>query len=1135
MKFLLLKLIRMASKSLFYGIMVQCFLYSMIWASEGNAQSESLDKTYIRIKQKEVTVKQLLTEVEKSTNFHFVYTKELLDDDPIVLDNTGRLSLSDLLMQVSKKTQLKFKQINNTIYLGLKQNNLDELIAQAELNQTRTVTGRVTSPDGETLPGVNVLERGTNNGTVTDLDGLYALEVADGAVLVFSFVGYAAQEINVGNRSEINVSLATDIRALDEIVVIGYGHVKRRDLTGSVSSVGSDDFNQGVHSSIDQLIQSRVPGVRITQSNAEPGGGVSVRIRGATSISSGNQPLYVIDGQPINNDASAIPGSAVMDERSPRNPLKALNPNDIESIEVLKDASATAIYGARGANGVIMITTKRGAAGRMQVNYSGSYSSQTAIQNLEFMNAQEYATFINNVRADAGQAPLFTQQEINAAGIGTDWTNELLRTAPAQDHQISFSGGSENTRYFTSLNFFDQQGVILNTGTRRYSGRLNLDHTEGRFNFGINLSTSYLEDDYVPNSLGANIFAGVMNSASEFDPMLPVRNAEGNFSQTDLIDLDNPVALASTTFDQAQTNRTFGNFFAEYELINNLSARVRVGSDRQVSRRDAFLNTQTKRGQLTNGLADIKSQERTDYLLETTLNYRSDFNQDHSINAVAGYTAQVFNGRGYMAHVENFVTDHFVTDNLGAGAADTRNVGSNRFRNTLISYLGRVNYSLLDRYLFTTSFRIDGSSKFGEGNKYGFFPSVALAWRLSDEQFVRDLNVFSDLKLRGSWGLTGNQEIGIGKSLILLAPAMPAIFNGTQFNSMAPIQLSNPNLKWETTRQFDIGLDFGFLEGRISGSFDYYIKSTYDLLLDLPIPSTTGHSFSFQNVGDTRNRGIDFIINTVNVTGNFNWATTLNVSTLKNEVINLGGLPQIFQGTMRFVNDPTILKVGHPMNSYYGYVVDGIFQTQQEIDGSAQPNAKPGDLKFRDITGGPEGEPDGIITAADRTILGDPIPNLMVGFNNGFNFKGFMLDVFFEGNFGHQMLNFTRIDSENPIEERRNRQTYVLDRWTPDNPSTTNPSFVGSVGRTRAMNSRVVEDASFVRLKNIMLGYNFPTVNIRGMRALTVYATAQNVLTFTNYSGNNPDVNALGDSNVMADFAAYPLARVFTVGINIGL
>jgi TonB-dependent starch-binding outer membrane protein SusC len=623
-----------------------------------------------------------------------------------------------------------------------------------------------------------------------------------------------------------------------------------------------------------------------------------------------------------------------------------------------------------------------------------------------------------------------------------------------------------------------------------------------------------------------------MNTASEYDPMLPVRDPEGNFTLTNIIDLDNPVALAHSSFDQLQTNRTYGNFFAEYQFIRNLSARVRFGSDRQVARRDAYLDKTTKRGQQLNGQATVESQERSDYLVESTLHYNNVFNPNHSLNAVAGYTFQVFNGRGVYARGANFVTDNFITDNLSAGDPANNLINSNRFRNGLVSYLGRVNYSFMDRYLLTVSMRADGSSRFGEGNKFGYFPSAAVAWRISDEPFIAGLNVFSDLKLRGSYGYTGNQEIGNGRSLILISTVVPAIFNGQQHTGMAPIQPSNPNLKWETTRQLDIGMDYGFFNGRVSGSVDYYVKSTNDLLLDLPIPITTGFAVSTQNVGDTRNKGIDFMLDSRNVVGeNFNWSTTLNFSTLRNEVTNLGNLPHILRENMRFLTDFIIFKEGHPMGSYYGYIADGVFQSQEEVNASAQPTAKPGDVRFRDISG-PNGEPDGLITAHDRTILGDPFPDFSAGFNNRFQYRGVMLEVFFEGNFGHQMLNFTRLDSESPIEERRNRQRYVLDRWTATNPSTTNPSFVTS---PRVMSSRIVEDADFIRLRNIMLSYSFPTVNIRGMRSLMIYASAQNVLTFTNYSGNNPDVNALGDSNTVADFAAYPLARTFTLGLNIGL
>ena len=997
--------------------------------------------------------------------------------------------------------------------------------------QDRTVSGTVrNAEDGLGLAGVNIVVKGTTTGTLTDRDGNYSLVVPSlSDTLVFSLIGFQTQETPISGRTTVDVALSPLAIMLKELVVIGYGAVQKSDLTGSVSSVTPDQFNAGIQSSVDGMIQARVPGVKITQSTAEPGGGSSVRIRGATSITAGNEPLYVIDGQPIDN-LPAIPGSPIVDERTARNPLKTLNPGEIESIEILKDASAAAIYGSRGANGVVLITTKRGRPGPLRIEYNSSASIQHVANKLDFMNATEYMTFANALRADQGQGPLFTQEEIAAAGEGTDWQDEILRTAPAQNHHLSFSGGSANTTYHTSFNYFDQEGVIRSSGTKRYSGRLNIDHSINKFDFGVNLSTSVAEDDFVPNGVGINATAGVVATAHQMDPTMPVRTPEGAFSESGNLDIENPVALAESIVDEAETNRTIGNVFGEYKISSDLSAKLLFGSDRHSSRRDGYINKVTKRGQSANSTASVSSFERNNYLVEATLNYDRAIRENHSLNAVAGYTYQAFYARGVFAGAADFATDNFSTDNLSAGNREKYAVGTSQFRHQLLSYLGRINYSAYGKYLLTTSFRIDGSSRFGEHNRYGYFPSLALGWRLSNEPFLADQSIISDLKLRASYGITGNQAIGNYNSLVLLGTVGDAVFDGQRFVGIAPIQLGNPNLKWETTAQLNVGVDFGFFDDRVTGSMDYFVKNTSDLLLSLPIPRTTGFSTSLQNVGEIRNRGFEFVVGTRNFVGDFNWTSTFSLATLENKVVSLGELPFILQGGLRFLSDLTILKEGEPMNSYFGYKTDGVFQSQAEIDGSAQPGAQPGDIRFVDVNG------DGTINPDDRTILGDPYPDVEIGFNNNLRYKGFGLDVFVEGSFGHQLLNFTRIDSETPIEFLRNRQTYVLDRWTPENPTSENPSFV-RMDVSRAVNDRVIEDASFLRLKSVTLRYQLPGASVRriGVNAASLYISAQNLLTLTDYTGYDPDVSSLGDSNIRLDYNAYPLARTYTLGIKLTL
>ena len=559
--------------------------------------------------------------------------------------------------------------------------------------------------------------------------------------------------------------------------------------------------------------------------------------------------------------------------------------------------------------------------------------------------------------------------------------------------------------------------------------------------------------------------------------------------------------------------------------MEDLKAKVNLGSDRQLSRRDEFVTkTDTRAGLLSNGNAFIRDQERNSYLAEFTLNYSKQINSNNSINVLAGYTYQKFNGRGVSASSIDLPTDAYLTNNIAAGDPSRYSIGSDKFQSQLISYLGRVNYTLMDKYLLTGSFRVDGSSRFGEGNKYGYFPSIALAWRISDESFMEALSVLSDLKLRTSYGVTGNQDIGNYQSQLLLSVAGTAVFNDNQFIGISPIQLANPDLKWETTAQWDIGLDIELFDGRVSAVIDYFQKNTYDLLLNLPIPRTSGFTTSLQNVGDTENKGFDFSITSRNLTGDLGWTTTLVGTHVKNKATSLGPLEDIYQGGVRFFNQMTVIRAGQPLNSYYGYIVDGIFQSDTEIASSAQPSANPGYLKYRDLNN------DGSITVDDRAIIGNPFPDFTLGLNNTLSHKGVELSFFFEGVIGNDMMNLEIANTETPIAPRRNRLAYVLDRWTPDNTGSENPSF-SDPNIIRGINSRIIEDASFIRLKNVRLSYNIP---IKVFRSLSVFATGQNLLTFTNYRGYDPDVNALGNSSIKVDYSTYPLARIYTVGFNVG-
>ena len=616
-------------------------------------------------------------------------------------------------------------------------------------------------------------------------------------------------------------------------------------------------------------------------------------------------------------------------------------------------------------------------------------------------------------------------------------------------------------------------------------------------------------------------------TALQLPPTLPVYDSNGN-SSTSLQDLSNSVAQARTIDEIAKTTRIYGNAYIEAELIKNLKTKINLGYDQKIIRGDMFMDTQTQKGILSEGQATRDLIEDNSYLFEFTADYNVEFKTKHKLNLLGGYSYQEFENSTFQASAQNFPTTSFSSNNLGAGDPTKFGVDSFRAENVIVSGFGRFSYNYDSKYLLSGSFRADGSSRFGDNNKFSYFPSGAFAWNLSNEPFYPEESLVSNLKFRVSYGLSGNQEIENGRSLTLLGSGPIAVLDGIELQSITPIQLSNPDLKWETTESFNVGVDFGLFAGRISGTVEYFQNNTRDLLLLLPVPSTTGFASSLQNVGDTKNSGFEFNVTSRNFQGdNFSWTTDLNIATVKNEVTDLGELPRILQGDTRFLQEFTLLEVGLPVSSYYGYQFDGVFQSQQEVDSSpTQANAEPGGRKFKDISN------DGIIDEDDRIVLGDPYPDFTLGMNNTFKYKGFSLDIFLEGKFGFELANFTNVDSENPIDDLRNRQKYVLNRWTPENQSNENPSYVNP-SRTFDFNSRIVEDATYLRLRNARLAYSFPNLKIKGITSLSIYTSGQNLFTITDYSGYNPDVNSLGSSNIRIDYSAYPLARIYSFGINV--
>ncbi|GGF25943.1 SusC/RagA family TonB-linked outer membrane protein [Echinicola rosea] len=1109
-----------------YGFLIQLVFCTVLLANTSNAQRKTIEEVRVDVRLQDRTLGAVMKDLERKTDFRFTFDTNGVDTNQRVASDNFNGSVYDLLVILSRESGLSFTQINSNIHVSENENS--EKVAIKEAAEI-TVKGKVTDEGGMALPGLTVKIESSGKGTVTDLEGNYQITAEEGDVLIFSFIGFQTQRVQIGNQTTIDVVMKEDTQALEEVVVVGYGTVKKSDLTGSVVSLRSDEQNQGVNTSVDQLLKGKAAGVNVVQNSSEPGGGISISIRGASSVNAGTGPLYVIDGLPIDNSSmTAGSGGNYPDSRTPTNPLAAINPNDIESIEILKDASATAIYGARGANGVIMVTTKKGKSGQMRINYDGYVGVQNVANRLDVLTAEEYQTVMNGIIADGGG---IADQEVDMIEDGgTDWQDELFRTsAPVTNQNLSFSGGNEKTNYFAALNYFNQQGVVKSSSFERYSARLNLETKfSDRLTVGLNMNSSFSENDQVPaQSFGVNENNGALYAAYNFDPTLRIYGDDGRYRISPYISIDNPLALAFGKNAMIERYRNMAVTYANYKILPEWSVKVNLGTDVTNQRKDVYIDRSTKDGLANGGIATILQERQSNYLMEFTTTYDKTFN-DHHLTAVAGVTTQKFSMANTQSHGKSFPSDATGTDNIGLGDPTQFNINSFKATNRLLSYLGRVNYTLKDKYLFTGTLRIDGSSRFGENNKFGYFPSGAFAWKVKEESFMQDLEALSTFKFRASWGQTGNQEIGNYLSISTFVPGPDAVFNDQKVSTTQPARIPNPDLKWETTEQWDIGLDFGLFRDRIFGSLDYFRKNTYDMLLFLPIPTSTGYTNRITNIGSVKNSGIEAAITSVNFDGDFTWTTTVNLATVKNEVTSLGGVGQIIGGSAGFANQIWKIQEGLPMYSFYGYQVDGVWQEGDDFDQTTD-NVAPGDLKFRDING------DQTVNADDREVLGNSFPDLTYSIANTFEYKGFSLYVFFEGVHGISMLNNNLVDTYFPINFRRNKfaEPY-LNRWTPENPSNEYPSFVNPTAQgQKEVNSYTVQDASYLRLNTATLNYNIP-LQSNTFRNAQVYVTGTNLLTITKYDGVDPAVNPNGNANIRIDYNAYPTAMSFLLGVKLG-
>ncbi|MEX0856593.1 MAG: TonB-dependent receptor [Balneolaceae bacterium] len=1019
------------------------------------------------------------------------------------------------------------------------------------LTQAQTVSGVVVSADdNDALPGITVLLQGTNKGTSTNLDGEYELELStnefQNGILIFSAIGFVRQEIAVDGQSSINVELVTDTQLLDDVVVVGYGAIVREEMTGNVASISSRQIEEVPVNSFESAIQGQASGVFIQKSNGKLGQGINIRVRGTSSVSASSQPLYVIDGIPTTSESQ----SQIADT----NPLSDLDMDNIESIEILKDAAAAAIYGSRGANGVILVTTKRGQAGDTRINVSLDRGVSAPTNRVEFMNADEYITFFQDA---AGRGDLYSYERdgnpygyssaaeaydegvayaedvyFNFLAQGTDWESrqvdsnwqdEAYQDGSNTDFGVQVSGGTDKTQFFVSGSFTDQDGIVRANTFNRLNGRLNLDHTASeKFKVGMNLALSRTENIRVSND---NAFATPLQAVAQ-PPISPIYTPEfdTNGDLTGYSDVPNENTLYYNFLrhvrgvDNNQTVfRNLGNLYASYSIMPNLEFRSELGLDLLFQNEDYYADRNTDVGENTNGYGDSQWVNVINYTTNNYLTWNAQFGADHSLTTVGGMSFQSSDRLLTFVSGTNFPTDSFTKL---ASAAEITNGSTSQTTFTFLSYFARSNYVFKGRYLFSGSARVDGSSRFGENSRYGFFPSLSAGWILTREDFLQDIDLLSFLKFRASYGLTGNANVGNFPSR--------SLYEGTGYagtSGLIPSQTPNPDLKWERTTQYNFGLDFALFDDRISGEVDYYIKNTDDLLLNVNVPATTGYTSQLRNVGELENKGFEFVLNSLNLVGDFQWRTSFNIAFNQNNITNLDG--QVIEGG--FLNRAI---EGEAIGVMFGKEYAGV----DPDNGDALYYVHNSD-GTKDRSAGTTN----IYSSANDVVIGNPNPDFIGGINNQFNYKNFDLGVLLQFVSGNDIYNGGgRYQSANG-DFFDNQTRDQLNSWKNPGDITDIPEARLFYGNGSNPSSRYISDGSYLRLKNVVLGYSLPQDMLTklNLRQVRLYATGVNLLTFTNYNGWDPEVNTdlydlSNNLNIGNDFYSAPQARTISFGVNIG-
>lgn len=1032
------------------------------------------------------------------------------------------------------------------------------------------VKGTVKDNLGEGVPGASVQVKGTSQGTITDLDGKFAFSVPNkNATIVISFIGYVTVEQKVDTQKPMVITLREDTKTLDEVVVVGYQEVRKRDLTGSVAKANMNDVLTAPVASFDQALGGRIAGVNVTSGEGMPGGTMNIVIRGNNSLTQENSPLFVIDGFPV-EDTSAS---------------STLNPSDIESIDFLKDASATAIYGARGANGVVIVTTKKGKVGRAQLTYDGSFGVQHITRTIPMMDAYEFVKLQNEMYPTVVAGSYLMNYEGKQWTLEDyrnidqyNWQDEIFQTAWQQSHTVRLTGGTEGVRYNASLSYHDQDGTLLETGYKRMQGRMNTVVRRGKLN--MSLTTNYSRSIQTGSTPSATSYSGMNNLFYSVWGYRPVTSPDTPLSflmdsATDnAVDSSNdyrfnPILSLKNEYRKNYINNLQMNGFAEYEVIKGLKVKVSAGYTYDARKNDQFNNSKTRYGGPTSTdkvNAQVTRSERLTWLNENTVTYQTNIKKKHFINALAGIT---FQNSDYEAYA--FRTTHIPNESLGmAGMSEGQASTSSSAKSSwsMLSYLGRINYNYKSKYYATASFRVDGSSKFNKDNRFGYFPSASLAWTFTEEKFMKPIkSILSNGKLRFSWGLTGNNRIGEYDYYQLLSVLKSRIGSYTATNSIpsgvypfendatnagtVPISLQNKNLKWETTEQWNLGVDLSFFDERIGLTMDIYRKNTRDLLLAAQLPYSSGFYNATKNIGKVRNDGLEISLNTLNIkTRDFQWSSNFNISFNKNKVLALSENQTALLTAVQFDQNYNgqssyIAKIGLPMGLMYGYVYEGTYKYDDFNKSgnsyslkssvphfSTENNTQPGMPKYADLNG------DGVVDSNDRTIIGRGLPVHIGGLTNDFTYKGIDLSIFFQWSYGNDIMNANRLffESSNNRSRELNQYASYTNRWTADNPTSDIPAATNS-SSNRVISSRIIEDGSFLRLKNVTIGYTFPSQMTKKWKIdkARIYVAAQNLWTWTGYSGYDPEVSVRNSALTPGlDYSSYPRAYSVSFGVSLG-